>query len=167
MQYLARRPGHRPGTRHRRRGTTLLCLLALSVGLIYLRSNLNLMIYEASTEFERSKSSVELLERQVDGLRVEIDRSTDIARLGPRARRLGLAPPTPECVSLLPASSVLVSKGARPLLGAGALGRLVSRAAVVTRAIMVNAAEAPEARSLQSASASAQARCKHCRATGS
>jgi len=167
MEYHYRRPGHRPGKRHRRRGTTILCLLGLLIGLIYLRSSLNLEIYEATMELGRYKSSVLELERQVDGLQVEIDRSTDIARLEPRARRLGLAPPTPVCVSLLPASSVSVS-GARPLPGAGALGRLVQRAAALARVAGAAAAdESPAAAGGQAAapraSCAAKSQCKFCR----
>ncbi len=143
-------------------------MLGLCIGLIYLRSSLNLMIYEATMEFEQHKNNVLALERQVDGLQVEIDLSTDIARLEPRARRLGLQPPTPACVSLLPISSVLVS-GARPLPGAGALGRLVQRAAALTRVGgAVAAAESPAAAGGPAAvpahaAGSAHSQCKFCR----
>jgi hypothetical protein len=65
----------------------------------------------------------------VKGLAIEIERMADLSRLGPRAERLGLVPPTPDVVSLLPVSTVVASSGARPLHGADALGRLLRHAA--------------------------------------
>jgi hypothetical protein len=118
-------------------------LLGIGIGLIYLRSSLNLSIYEASAALEERRQAVERLEGQVDGVAVEIDQLIDLPRLGPRAERLGLVPPTPEAVCLLPVSTALAFRGARPLPGAGALGRLVRRAVDLAGARRATAAPEP------------------------
>jgi len=143
FQRPARRPGRRPGSVTPERGAIVLLVLG-GLGLSFLRSHVNLSILGDSQNLAESRRAVASSEREVDRVRVSVERLAAIDRIEPQARRTGFERPLAEAVMLLAARASEPIPEARPLgvPGAGALGRLLERAARAAR--VPAAAAAPD-----------------------
>ncbi|HWN81782.1 MAG TPA: hypothetical protein VNM87_06785 [Candidatus Udaeobacter sp.] len=141
------RPGHRPGSFRVRRGWLGLPLVALVVGLVLLRSMLNLALLETSLELNTQRKALGVADRALDRERMQVERMVALASLEPRAREHGLVRPPAESVVLLAAPESTPFPRARPLgvPGAGALGRWFERAARAARVPSAVASETPPA----------------------
>jgi hypothetical protein len=171
MTYSYRRPGHRPGLPRASRGALTLGLLGLGIVLTFLRSLLNLAILDVATDLTTAHAEVGALQGEIQALEGEIARLTTVAHLEPLAAAEGFVVAAPSAVRILALSPVSV--GARPLPGAGALGRLmrqlVSIASVdeaIAAPARADAARVFELAEVPSADAtliaSAHPRCDHC-----
>ena len=170
------RPGRRPGSFRVRRGWLGLPLVALVVGLVLLRSMLNLALLETSLALNTQRRALGVAERALDRERMQVERLVALASLEPRARETGLVRPPAESVVLLAAPESTPFPRARPLgvPGAGALGRWferASRAARVPSAVASETPPSPESPSSPAAGATAPhreltlcGRCDICRA---
>jgi hypothetical protein len=106
------------------------------LGLGFLRSHVNLSILGDSQKLAESRRTVAASERDVDRVRMSVERLAAIDRIEPEARRSGFERPPAEAVMLLSArASEPPIPEARPLgvPGAGALGRWLERAAKAAR----------------------------------
>ena len=167
MMACYRRPDRRPGCRRTSRGAIALGFLGLGIVLTFLGSCLNLAILDATTELAAAEEQHDMLESEVRALRFDIQRLTGIAELEPRFAEAGFVPAPPGAVLILAASSV--STGARPLPGAGALGRLMRQIMSLARVEEAQAAAADREVAGEGGSAHSAAdmpvlheRCEHC-----
>ncbi len=129
------RPGRRPGGLTPERGLILILVLGSGLGLSFLRSQLNLSILAASRTLAENRRAEAGTERDVDAMRVVVERLGAIDRIEPEGRRAGLERPPAEAVMLLAARAPRSFPGARPLgvPGAGVLGRWFERAVGAAR----------------------------------
>jgi hypothetical protein len=120
-------------------------LLAGVVGLVLLRSMMNLALLETSLALGAERQKLGAAERDLDREKVQVERLVALASLEPRARERGLIRPPAESVVLLAAGESTRFPAARPLgvPGAGALGRWFERASRAARVTSAVASETP------------------------